>query len=404
MKPLRLLTALLLAAGLMAGASAQSVRPEIGKPLQQAGDLLRAGKAKEALAKVREADAVGGKTPAEQVMIDRMKGSAAQRAGDNATAIQAFEAVFASGKLSGGEQAQIAESLAFAYSQTKNWGKSGEWAQRAQQLGTNSPQLRQLQTYLMAQSGDYSGVAREAAAAVNAAEQAGRRPSEDDLLRLSDAYQRTKNNAGQASTFEKLLANYPKKEYWNDVLVRVQRKPGFSDRLALDVYRLQLATGNLTKTNDFMEMAQLALQAGNPAEGKKIVDKGFATNALGTGAEAERHKRLRDLAVKQDAEAKARWDADVAQAKADKDGNSLVQLGYAQVSAGQVDAGLALMEQGIAKDKLKRPEDAKLHLGLALLQAGKKARAQQTLRTVGGTDGTADLARLWIIQSNQSSQ
>ena len=204
------------------------------------------------------------------------------------------------------------------------------------------------------------------------------------------------------NTMEKLLANYPKKEYWNDMLVRIQRKPGFSaDRLALDVYRLQLATGNLTKTNDYMEMAQLALQAGNTAEAKKIVDKGFAANLLGTGAEADRHKRLRDLALKQDAEAKAKWDADIVQANSDKDGNLMVQLGYAQVSAGQADAGLKLIEQGIAKDKLKRPEDAKLHLGIAQLLAGKKAKAQQTLRSVGGTDGTADLARLWIIQSNQ---
>ncbi|TMH08869.1 MAG: hypothetical protein E6H79_01520 [Betaproteobacteria bacterium] len=405
MKPHRLLTALLLAAGLLAGASAQSVRPEVGKPLQQAGDLLRAGKAKEALAKVREADAVSGKTPAEQVMIDRMKGAAAQRAGDNAAAAQAFEAVFASGKLAGPEQAQIAESLAFTYSQMKNWAKSSEWAQKAQAHGANSPQLRQLQTFLMAQSGDFSGVAKEAAAAVAAAEQAGRRPAEDDLLRLADAQQRTKNAAGQSNTMEKLLANYPKKEYWNDMLVRIQRKPGFSaDRLALDVYRLQLATGNLTKTNDYMEMAQLALQAGNTAEAKKIVDKGFAANLLGTGAEADRHKRLRDLALKQDAEAKAKWDADIVQANSDKDGNLMVQLGYAQVSAGQADAGLKLIEQGIAKDKLKRPEDAKLHLGIAQLLAGKKAKAQQTLRSVGGTDGTADLARLWIIQSNQGNQ
>jgi hypothetical protein len=400
MKPLRLLTALLIAAGVMTSVHAQSVRPEVGKPLQQASELLRAGKAKEALAKAREADAVGGKTPAEQTMIDRMKGAAAQRAGDYAAAAQAFEAVFP--KLSGAEQAQVAESLAFTYSQTKNWPKTTEWANKAQQLGANSPQLKQLQSYLMAQNGDYAGIAKEASAAVAAAEQAGRRPSEDDLLRLADAYQRTKNTAGQASTFEKLLAYYPKKEYWNDMLVRVQRKSGFSDRLALDVYRLQFATGNLTKTNDFMEMTQLALQAGNTAEAKKVVDKGFATNALGSGAEAERHKRLRDLALKQDADSKAKWDADVVQANSDKDGNALVQLGFAQVSAGQADQGLALMEKGIAKGGLKRPDDAKLHLGIAQLLAGKKAKAQQTLRSVGGTDGTADLARLWIIQSNQS--
>ncbi len=54
-----------------------------------------------------------------------------------------------------------------------------------------------------------------------------------------------------------------------------------------------------------MEMAQLALQAGYPAEAKAIIDKGFAAGALGTGAEAERHKRLRDLAVKQEAESAA---------------------------------------------------------------------------------------------------
>jgi len=34
-------------------------------------------------------------------------------------------------------------------------------------------------------------------------------------------------------------------------------------------------------------------------------------------------------------------------------------------------------------------------LGIALLCAGDKGRAAQVLKTVGGTDGTADLARLW---------
>ena len=62
MKNLRALTLALVAAGCLTVAHAQSVRPEIGKPLQQASELLRAGKAKEALAKVREADAIGGKT------------------------------------------------------------------------------------------------------------------------------------------------------------------------------------------------------------------------------------------------------------------------------------------------------------------------------------------------------
>jgi hypothetical protein len=381
-------------------ASAQALRHEVSKPLHQASELLKAGKAKEALAKVREADAVPNKTAHEQLIIDRMRGAAAQRAGDNATAVQAFEAVYASGKLSGAEQAQVAESLAFAYSQLKDNAKAQQWIAKAQQAGGNSAQLKQLQAYLQGQSGDYGAIARDAAAAVSAAEQGGQRPAEADLLRLADAYQRT-NHPGYGATLEKLLAYYPKKDYWAAYLARLPRKPGFADRYALDVMRLKLASGTMSKTEEFMEMAQLALQAGYPAEAKKIVERGFAAGALGTGAEAERHKRLRDLAIKQDAESSAAIATRTAEAAAAKDGNALVQAGYVLVTMGEVDKGITLIEQGIAKGGLKRPEDAKLRLGMAQLQSGKgKAKAQQTLRSVQGSDGGADIARLWILMGN----
>jgi hypothetical protein len=48
------------------------------------------------------------------------------------------------------------------------------------------------------------------------------------------------------------------------------------------------------------------------------------------------------------------------------------------------------MQQEIAKGGLKRPHDANLHLGLALLRAGQKGHAAQVLKTVGGADGTAE--------------
>ena len=120
-KPLRALALVLLTAGWLSTAQAVALRPEIARPLQQASELLKAGKGREALAKVRDAENVSNRSAVEQQTIDRMKGAAAQRAGDNATAVQALEAVWSSGSLSGGEKAQIAESLAFAYSQLKNW-------------------------------------------------------------------------------------------------------------------------------------------------------------------------------------------------------------------------------------------------------------------------------------------
>ena len=394
-RPLLAALALAGALALPALTQAQALRPEVGKPLQQASDLLKAGKAREALAKVREADAAGNKTAAESLLIERMRAAAAQRAGDTGTAVAALESVY--GKVGGAEQGQIAEQIANAYAQARDTAKAGQWVQKAQAAGNNSASLKQLQAYLQGASGDYGAIAKEAAAAVAAAEQAGRRPDEGDLLRLADAQARTANTAGQTATLDKLLTHYPKKEYWAIYLSRLQRKSGFSDRFSLDLMRLKLATGSLGKTDEFMEMAQLALQAGLPAEGKAIVDKGFAAGALGTGAEAARHKRLQDLANKQEAEGKAGIEQRAQAAAAAKDGNELVQIGAAYASMGQGDKAVALIEQGIAKGGLKRPEDAKLRLGLALLQARQKAKAVQVLRSVQGNDGAADLGRLWAL-------
>jgi len=377
-------------------AHAQGVRAEVGRPLQQASELLKAGKAKEALAKVREAEAVGGKSGAEQLTIDRMKAAAAQRAGDSATAIQALESVH--GKVGGGEAGQVAEQLASAYVQQRNNAKATEWLNKAIAAGNTGGSVRQLQAYLQGSSGDYSAIAKDAAAAVSGAEQGGRRPDEGDLLRLADAQQRTGNMAGYVVTLEKLLSYYPKKDYWSAYLSRLPRKAGFGDRFGLDILRLRLASGTLTKTEDFMEMAQLSLQAGLPTEARRITDQGIKAGALGVGPEAARHQRLRDLAVKQEGEAKANLANQATEAESFKEGDGLVKAGYAYVSLGEVDKGIALIQQGIAKGNLKRPEDAKLRLGMAQLQSPKmKTTAVQTLRSVKGTDGAAEIARLWTI-------
>jgi tetratricopeptide (TPR) repeat protein len=392
---LRALSLALLAAGLMSTAQAQ-VRPEVGKPLQAASELLKAGKAKEALAKVREAEAIAGHTPAEQLVIDRMKGAAAQRAGDLGTAIATFESIY--GRVSGAEQAQVAESIAGAYAQQRNNAKASEWVAKARAAGGNSASLNQLAAYLQGASGDYSQIFRESQAAVSAAEKEGRRPAEDDLLRLADAAKRMNNNAVYSSALEKLVLYYAKKDYWSAHLASLQRKPGFSDRLALDVQRLKLANGLVTKTEDYMELAQLALQAGFPVEAKAIVDKGYAAGALGTGPEAARHQRLKDLVLKSQAESAANIAQQASDAEKQKEGNDLVKVGTVYASMGQTDKAIDLIEKGIAKGNLKRPDDAKLRLALAMAQSPKtKSKGLQSLRSVGGTDGTADVARLYAV-------
>ena len=378
----------------------EKVRPEVGKPLQQAQDMFKAKRYKEALAKLREADAVAGKTANESYQIEWARANAALGAGESDTAAKAFEAVITSGKAPASAQLSIIDTLVKLYANNRDYASALKWGARYYKEGGTSPQIRTQMIQAYFQSGDFANAAKESLADISADEKAGRTPSEEKLQLLANSYLRQKNNTGYTATIEKLLNYYPKKSLWANVITGVQRKPGFSDRFALDVYRLQLATGNLASTNDYMEMAQLALQAGYLGEGKKVIEAGFKEGALGKGAEADRHKRLRDLADKRIAERKA---SDIAaeeiEANAAKDGNGLVSLGSKLASNGDPAKGIALMEAGIKKGNLKRPEDAKLHLGVAQLSGGQKSKGIQTLKSVQGNDGAADLARLWIIFS-----
>src|SRR5438067_11440435 len=88
----------------------EAVRPEVGKPLQAAQELIRAQRFKEALAKVREADAVPNKSAGESSLIERMRIAAASGAGDVETAARSFEAI--GGQVSAAERLRMIESLA----------------------------------------------------------------------------------------------------------------------------------------------------------------------------------------------------------------------------------------------------------------------------------------------------
>jgi outer membrane protein assembly factor BamD (BamD/ComL family) len=398
--------AVLLVASLLAGGTIQAqetLRPEIGKPLQAAQELIKAQRYKEALAKVREAETVGARNANETYMIERMRIAAASGAGEVDTAARSFEALNGSARVSPADKVRMIESIAVGYYRAQQYPKSMQWSQRYFKEGGTNPAIRTMLIQSQYLSGDFAGASKELMAEITAAERAGQAPAEDRLKLLLNAATKQGDNNAYVFAMEKLVTYYPKKEYWVDLLSRMQRKPSFSDRLALDAFRLSLATGSMTKAADFMEMAQLALQADLPSESKEVVDKGFASGVLGTGAEAERHKRLRDLVAKRQAEDTASRGQDETAALAAKSGDALVAVGMNMVYSGQAAKGVQLMQQGIAKGGLKRAEDAKLHLGIAQLIAGDKAKAQATFKSVQGADGTADLARLWMLHARRNA-
>jgi hypothetical protein len=91
-----------------------------------------------------------------------------------------------------------------------------------------------------------------------------------------------------------------------------------------------------------------------------------------------------------------------ADAATDHDGNRLAILGAQYASYGDYPKGIALIQAALKKGGLRHPEDTKLSLAMAYLQAGNKPQAVATLKTVGGNEGAGDIARLWLLHLSRA--
>jgi hypothetical protein len=380
-----------------------AVRPEVGKPLQAAIEALKAKRGKEALARAREAQEVPNKTPYETYLVTRVLGQAAAAAGDHTTAASALESAATSSAAPQADRTQLLAAAAGQYYAIKEYSKAATAATRYFQYGGTDKAIRTIYVQSLYLGGNYGAAARELASDVEADERAGRKPTEEQLQLLANAYLQSKDNAGYGRTMERLVAAYPKRDYWQTAVYNVVARPGFNERLQIDVARFKFDIGLLQKPDEYLEFAQLSLIEGFPAEATKVIDKGYAAGVLGTGPEAARHKRLKDLAAKNLAEDRKNIMQAEKQEPA-KDGKTLFNDGFNLVLYGKADKGLAMMQEGIKLGGgFRRPDHAKLQLAYAYHLAGQNDKALQMFKNVQGTDGAAALARLWVLRLSRTS-
>lgn len=375
----------------------ETARPEIGKSVEQAGQLLKQKKYKDALAKLAAADQVPDKTTYERYVIEGTRAAVDQAAGDYPGTIKALRAVLATGMLPPQEVLSRLMTLVQLDYQVKDYVAVINDANRYYQEGgaADEPRLLQVQSYYTQH--DFANAARAIHLILDTDQKAGKKPDENLLLTLLNSAYQQKDEAGRIDALERLAWFYPKPQYWSDLIAAVAKKPGFASRLTLDLDRLKIATGAATAASDYMDAAQLALLAGLPAEAKALLDKGYAAGVLGKDAGADREKRLADMAAQQAADAAKTLDRQASQAGTAANGVAAEKLGETYASYGQYDKAIAAYSQAIQKGGMQNPEDAKLHLGMAYLAAGQKDKARETLSGVGGADGTRDLAQLWLI-------
>ncbi len=380
-----------------ASAPAYSIRPEVANAVNAAQDAGRAGQKEAAEAKLREAGAVPALSPFEQAVIERARGAVALSLRDYDQAIKSLAAVVATNQLTGADQLQLVELLAKLTYQQKDYPASVGWVRRYQQDGGSDAGVGELLPQALYLANDFKGAAAELEPRVAADEAAGRVTPEVTLRLLVSCYIQGKDDAGYLRTLERMALAYPKAEYWSELTTRATKQPGFAERLWLDVYRLRLAANLMRNADEYVEMAQLAIQAGYPAEALRVIDRGYSLSLLGNGKDADAHTKLRERADKAAEKDAADMAKSEGSARSAREGDALVNLGFAWVSGGQANRGLPMMEAGVAKGGLRRADDARLHLGIAMWMAGRRDDAVKAFADVKGADGSAALARVWSL-------
>lgn len=396
--PFKFLT-LLLGAALLTAApalvatkaeAAQSVSAKVGVPLKAALELANQKDFKGALAKAKEADAMPGKTAFDSYSINQLLAFIYINQNDFGGVARALEGQLASGQVPANERAGKTKALAQSYYRAGNHAKGISIAnQYVKQFG-NDPEMQQLisQSYFV--NKDFAGAKSAAMSQIRAAQAAGRRPDENSLkLLLSAAYQ-SNDKAASRQAMLWLVEYYPSPAYWNDLLNLMQQQAGSDVNANLEVFRLKSATNSMKQTDDFVEAAQIAIQAGFPGDAQRFIQQGYSAGVLGS-SKGNRDERLKNMADSQ-----ARTDKAQLPASAGGSGAAMVATGQAYLSYGMTDKAIAAFQGAIAKGAR---DEGNLQLGRAYLAAGNKAQARTAFSKVGGK--YADLAKLWALHSQR---
>ncbi len=379
----------------LAADAKKTVSNKLGKQFQEAQSLVSQKNYKGALTKIDELKAAPGKTAYENFVIAELQTAAYVGTQDYTNAAKAMEAALDSGEAPAASKQQRAKNIANTYFAAKNMAKFNEASAKYQKDFGADIDLQLLAAQGLFQDGKYKEAAQAARTVISTAEAKGQPAKEDWLKLVYAAENKAGNAAAEKAAVEALVARYPKPEYWNALLINAQ-KTIKGPKVQLEIYRIMLAAGVMQKTEEYMDMAQLSIQAGVPAEAEKVIQKGQAAKLLMEGPQKDRHLRLQNMALTQIKEKDAALAQQEADAKAAATGDADVQVGEVFASKGQTDKAIEAIQRGIKKG-VKDKDDANLRLGVVYLSAGKRTEANNAFKAITPNSSSAQIARLWTL-------
>jgi len=388
------------------GAALAEGKPTVSKvaakQLKAAQEAMEAKKYQEALNKLHEVQGIPGKSPYDQYLVDEMLGYIAVRTKDYPEAARALEAGLNSPYFDKAEAAQRINALAQVNYALKNYDKAIDFGTRATKSGSADDEMYTLVSQAYYLKGDNRGTKRFVESYVDDLLKRGATPKEQYLQLIMSACTKLEDADCVTHTLERLVAYYPKPEYWQNLLYSLFQSKDQNDKSMLHLYRLASEVDVLKRPEDYTEMAQLAIEQGSPGEAERILEKGFQKKIFPDARSQDKNKRLLASAKQRaavDLASLAKVDQDAA---ADGSGAKDVSVGLAYLSYQKYDKAVAALNRGLTKPGVRNEPEARLLLGIAQLEAGEKEDAIKTFKSVKGDPKFERLANLWNLHARQA--
>jgi tetratricopeptide (TPR) repeat protein len=383
------------------------VSKAVGEPLKKAKEAMDKGQFDVSLAEIQKAQAVEKRTPAEDYQIDEFLGYLYFKQKDYAKTAEVYARMLES-PLQPPDGPQGVEertrAVALLYNNAKDYKKFIEWSKKYLDKNPGQEDMTGQLAFAYFKLEDYKNASTVIGKLVDNIEKGGRTPKQDYIEVMLSANYNDKNEEGTTLSLKKMVRYYPKPEHWRSLVDRYRRKTS-SDRVTLGFYRLMNEVGILKEKEDYVEMAQLGIDAGVPGESQQIMESGVTSGNLKATDKTEqgRFDRVLALAKKTATSDKATLGQQQKDAEKAAKGQAEVGLGQAYLSYGQFDEAIAALERGIKKGGVSDMDEANISLGIAYLRKGQKEQARTAFKAVNAESKWSDLAELWVLRSQSNA-
>ena len=372
-----------------------AVSAALQKPLSEVQALLKDNKFPEALEKLHAADALPGKSPYDQHLINQMTAFSCSKTNDAPCVSKALQGQIDDGFTTPEDNHRFTGLVAQVSFQAKDYDKAIDYGNRAIKGGfaTDATYAIVGDSYYL--KDDFKDAIQLEDAHIADVVKKGQTPKPEDVSVYLSACAKAKDDACIDKALEYQVTYYPKPETWAQLLSRVHPK---GDLETLQTYRLLADVGAMRSGDDYIDMANISMDHGSPGDAQHALQMGTDAGAF-TGSKAADAQKLTAAARKAAATDQASLPKAEQDANASASGVKNAGAGFAYLGYQQYDKAVDQLSKALSKGGLKGEDDTRLNLGIAQLKSGHKDDAVKTFQSVHGSPLLQRLAALWAIHA-----